>query len=216
MVDMLSTRPATRARPTPRVSRGQRVLRGSLGAVVATLLAAASHGLAGGVITWASVAATIIFTLPLCVAFAGKVGSLWRLTTAVAAAQFLYHWMFAGLGLASGAGPQTGIPAAPHAAHLATLQSFSPDLASAGAADAAMWLGHAIAAIATIGLLHRGERAFLALRHALRRVPPDRASRTPAPLARPVRALGVLAEVTLRDRLLTASAITRRGPPRCA
>lgn len=193
-------------------------MRGSLGAVVATLLAAASHGLAGGVITWASVAATVVFTLPLCVAFAGRVGSLWRLTAAIAAAQFLYHWMFAGLGLANSAeaGAGAGIPVAPHAAHLAALQSFSPDLATAGAADAAMWVGHAAAAVVTIALLHRGERAFLALRHALRRVLPDRAPRTPAPLARPIRALGVLADVTLRDRLLTAAAITRRGPPRCA
>ncbi|RZT64476.1 hypothetical protein [Leucobacter luti] len=198
------------------MSRGVRVFRGALGALVVTLLAAGSHSIAGGVITLASVVATVIVTLPICVALAGRVGSLWRLTAAVATAQFLYHWMFAGLGLVTDPAASGGIAQAPHAAHLAALQGFSPALADAGSADAAMWLGHALAACLTIALLHRGERAFVALRRALRRVVAEHQIQVPVPLARPAALPNTPAAVSLRDRLLAASAMSRRGPPRCA
>ncbi len=197
------------------MTRGVRVLRGSLGASVAVLLAAASHGIAGGVITWASVAATVVLTLPLCVALAGRVGSVWRLALAVSAAQFLYHWTFAGLGVAApgASGAAGATPVSPHAAHLAALESFSPRLAEAGTADTAMWIWHLIAAVLTTVLLARGERAFLALGRALRRVLTER-PRQLAPLPRALRpAARFAAPRALLDRLLTAGAITRRGPP---
>lgn len=210
---MQSSRHAARARPAIRVSRGARVLRGAAGALVATLLAAASHGIAGGVITWASVVATVIFTLPLCVALAGRVGSLWRLSVAVAASQFVYHWTFAGLGLTSGAA--TGAPmSSPHAAHLAAIQSFAPDLASAGAADASMWFWHAVAAALTIGLLARGERAGNALLRTLLRALPVAVVRSPLPAPRPALQLAA-PRFPLRDQLFSSAAITHRGPP-CA
>lgn len=190
------------------------MFRGAVGALIATLLAAASHSLAGGVITSASVAATVIFTLPLCVALAGRVGSLWRLSVAVGVAQFVYHWTFAGLGLASGSAAG-GPMESPHAAHLAAIQSFTPELAAAGAADASMWIWHGIAAVLTICLLHRGEHAFLALRRALLRALPTERVREPAPLARPLPQF-LAAVAPLCDRFLLTSAITHRGPPRAA
>ncbi len=197
------------------MDRGVRVLRGSLGATIATLVAALSHALAGGVITPASVLATIIATLPLCVWLAGRVGSLWRLTLAVGASQFLYHWTFAGLGLVTGTGP--GVPMSPHAAHFAALQSFTPDLVAAGAADVAMWSWHVVAACLTIVLLHRGERAFVALCRVLRRALPDRAAPTLTPaLRRTAPHLGAIAGTTLHELLSTAMVITRRGPPHAA
>lgn len=211
---MLSSRHAARTHPVARVSRGARVFRGAVGALVATLLAAASHSLAGGVITGASVVATVIFTLPLCVALAGRVGSLWRLSIAVGVAQFVYHWTFAGLGLASSSAAG-GPMVSPHAAHLAAIQSFTPELAAAGAADATMWIWHAIAAVLTIALLHRGEHAFLALRRALLRALPSPIVRELAPIERPLPQ--VITEVPLlRDRFFLTSAITHRGPPRAA
>ncbi|WP_087011165.1 hypothetical protein [Leucobacter sp. 7(1)] len=210
---MQSSRHAACARPVARVSRGVRVLRGAAAALVATLLAAASHGIAGGVVTWASVAATVVFTLPLCVALAGRVGSLWRLSIAVSASQFVYHWTFAGLGLTSGAAADAPM-VSPHAAHLAALESFAPDLASAGAADASMWFWHAVAAVLTITLLARGERAVMALGRTLLRALPVTLVRLPVPVPRPTPCL-TSPRIPLQDRLLAASAITLRGPP-CA
>lgn len=213
---MQSTRHAARVHPVPRVNRGVRVLRGSIGALLAASLAAASHGLAGGVITWTSVAATVVVTLPLCVALAGRVGSVWRLTLAVAMAQFMYHWTFAGLGLASGAGSGSDTAISPHAAHLAALQTFTPSLASAGAADAAMWVGHVIAAALTIALLYRGERAFVALGSALRRVLFTAPALLLTSFARALPRVSAAGGSSLRERLLSASAISRRGPPHFA
>lgn len=152
---------------TPPLSRAQRVARGGAGAAVATLLAAASHGLAGGTITWLAVVATSLVALPLCTALAGRVASLWRLSLAVVMAQFLYHWSFAGLGIA-GTNTAGADPEPLHAAHLAAVQAFTPS-ASALSADATMWLMHALAAVVTISLIHRGERAFVALMRVLRR-----------------------------------------------
>ncbi len=197
------------------MTRGVRVFRGAIGAAVAVALAAASHGLAGGVITWPSVVATVVLTLPLCVALAGRVGSIWRLALAVSAAQFLYHWTFAGLGIAAAGGPD-GAPVSPHAAHFAALEAFSPRLAEAGAADTTMWVLHVCAAALTTVLLARGERAVVALGRALRRVLPSRRrSLTPSPHR--ARVLPRFAAPRqLRDRLLAVGAISRRGPPRFA
>lgn len=197
------------------MTRGVRVFRGSLGATVAVLLAAASHGIAGGVITWPSVAATVVLTLPLCVALAGRIGSVWRLALAVSAAQFLYHWTFAGLGISAASGGGSEV-VSPHAAHFAALESFSPRLAEAGAADTAMWVWHVIAAVLTTVLLARGERAFLALGRALQRVFPVR-QRALIPISdRIAPSLNFVVPPRLRDRLLATGAISRRGPPRFA
>lgn len=192
------------------MSRGTRTARGTAGALAATLLAAASHGIAGGAITWPAVAVTAILALPLCTALAGRVASLWRLTAAVGTAQFLYHWIFAGIDVVGSA--PAGAPAPPHAAHLATLQGFAPELATAGSADAAMWLGHALAAVLTIALLHRGERACLALAGLIRRALPWRRPRFVAVSRRPVLRPLVL-RAPLRARTAARSAISHRGPP---
>lgn len=218
-MDRLSRMNGTRRAPaasSPRVSRPVRTLRGFLGATVATLFAAASHALAGGDISGLGIVVTGILALPLCVLLAGRIASLWRLTLAVGAAQFLYHWAFAGLGAASvsGASAETG-PVSPHAAHLAAMQSFTPDGLGASP-DAVMWLSHALAAAVTVALLYRGERAGLALLRIFSRAVPlvVGSLRMPTP-ARPRLTLISIpsAAMRLRDRLLTAAAITHRGPP---
>ncbi|GAB2551034.1 hypothetical protein [Leucobacter ruminantium] len=207
---MEGSRPAVRPRRAHRASRGARTLRGTLGAAAATLIAAASHSLAGGSLTWQALAATAILSLPVCVLLAGRAASLWRLSLAVCTSQFLFHWSFAGLG----APTATGSPAPLHAAHLAALERFAPTPLASGAAeaDAAMWLGHAVAALLTIALLHRGERAGLALLRLIRRALPCAAPRL-SPVSRRPAPTAVIRPIALRDRLFSSSAITHRGPP---
>lgn len=197
------------------MSRAQRTARGAAGAVATTVLAGASHALAGGEVTWLALLATSVLALPLCVALAGRVGSLWRLSLGVGVSQFVYHWSFSSLGVsaASGSAPATtGVAAGPHAAHWSAV-AFVPGAASADAAGWWMWVMHAVAALVTVALIHRGEQAvlgiFALLRLALPRALPReiRLSWHPAPIHFFSRAGG------LREGLVFLSAITHRGPP---
>lgn len=199
-------------------SRPVRALRGTAGSLIAALFAAASHALAGGSITWLSVVVTAVLALPLCVLLAGRIASLWRLTVAVGGAQFLYHWIFSGVGASTG-GMTDPAAVSPHAAHLGVLQAFTPATSAAGAqAGTAMWLSHALAAAITIALIYRGERAFVALLQIVRRavpLPSVMAARLTFELANVVlpRIAAAAPLTALRDRLLSAAAITHRGPP---
>ncbi|MBP1327584.1 hypothetical protein JOF28_002816 [Leucobacter exalbidus] len=208
--------PVPRPHAAPAISRGERVVRGTAIASAASLTAAASHALAGGQVTWLSVLATTLLALPLSTALAGRKFALWRLALAVGAAQFVYHWSFAGLGSFPLEGAGT-TPASLHAAHLAQLQGFVPDLpanATATTAGLAMLLGHTVAAAVTIALLHSGDRALRAIARLVRRVVPFsravtvtalRVSRVPAP-----------AFAWCRPRPALFSVISHRGPPRAA
>lgn len=194
------------------MSRAARSLRGLFGALSATVLAAASHALGGGTVTILAVMATALVALPLCVALAGRIGSLWRLTLAVGTAQVLYHWSFAGLGLGS-ATKTSATPLPAHAEHAAALARFVPDLVIAGSADTTMWIAHAGAAALTIALLHRGERAALALGNCFLRVWGRLRPRlitiveTPAPLPLLSR------RVARPPAFVHVYAISHRGPP---
>lgn len=195
------------------MSRGERTLRGAAIAGAATVTAAAAHALAGGEVTLLSVLATAILALPLSTALAGRTLGLWRISIAVTLAQFVYHWCFAGLGLVS-PGTEAAAPAPLHAAHLAQMQTFVPDLAAAGAADAAMWLGHALGGIITIALMHRGERALRALARLIRRaLPLERPASVAVP--RPAQLLAAAGAAVLpRPGFFTV--ISHRGPPAAA
>ena len=198
------------------MTRATRAARGAAGAAIATLLAAASHLLAGGASSWLAVVATTILALPVCTLLAGRIGSLWRLGLAVAAAQVPFHWALSSLGAAGPASTSSAsegaAAVAPHAAHLAAVQTFAPS-ASASALDAGMWLGHAIAAAVTIALLHAGERAFLGLIRLVRRALPL-AHPLVSPAQRSAAAPPIAAALpVLVDRLLGQAAITHRGPP---
>ncbi|QIM16886.1 hypothetical protein G7067_11515 [Leucobacter insecticola] len=207
--------------PAPPLSRAHRVARGGMGAAIATLLAAASHGLAGGSITLPAIIVTGVIALPLCTALAGRIGSVWRLSLGVAFAQFLYHWSFAGISAAgSGSAPLAsgGIPVSPHAAHLLALESFAagltPGLAPALSADTTMWAMHGIAAIITIAILHRGERAFLSLRGMLRKAYTPVCITLGGISVRPQIAAARPRFSNVFERLF--SAVTHRGPPAAA
>lgn len=194
--------------------RSARTLRGIAGSMIATLFAATSHAAAGGEITWLAVLVTATLSLPLCVLLAGRVASLWRLAVAVGGSQFLYHWVFAGLGAGAGAAsPGSDAPLPLHAEHLEALQSFAPT-ATPAAAGTAMWVWHAVAAALTIALVHRGERATLALLRLVRRAAVPRlafGAPTAPRCSRP--RLSPAPPSALRDRLLGIAAITHRGPP---
>ena len=185
------------------MTRAARTARGAFGATAATLLAAASHGAAGGTITPLAIIATALVALPLCVALAGRVASPVRLTLAVVASQFLYHWSFWSLGATEGV-------AATHA-HAALLPVFEPT-AVVAQHSTGMWLSHSVAALLTIALLHRGERAGAALARLILRALPvamPRAAALPRTPAAPMR----FVDVALRECLTALSAISHRGPP---
>ena len=201
----------------PAMSRAVRTARGAFGALTATVLAAASHALAGGDVTAFAVVTTALFALPLCVLLAGRTGSLWRLALAVSAAQFVYHWSFSGLGIAGSASSAEPVPL--HAMHLG---AFAPALSGAGAgvapgtgfaaADLWMWGAHALAALATIALMHRGERAIMHLVRVLRSAVPVR---LPAAVRLPVRPAVLVFFTVLPGHAQQnfLSAISHRGPP---
>lgn len=216
------------------ISRAARAWRGAGGALAATLLAAVSHGIAGGTLSWLAVTATALLALPICTVLAGRVGSLWRLSLAVSVSQFLYHWLFAWVGggaagLGIGAAGRSGAdPMSPHLSHLGVSagdsvgNSIGAQLASTGSldpssamplasTDTAMWASHALAALLTIALLHRGERAFLALVRLVRSALPLRRT-TPPVLPRVPSATPSFRVAPLRNRLL-AAVISHRGPP---
>lgn len=198
------------------MSRATRTARGAFGALTATILAAASHAIAGETVTPIAVFTTSLFALPLCVLLAGKVGSLWRLSLAVVAAQFVYHWSFSGLGLSSTSLSTAGAatePVSPHAAHLGMLSAalLAPE-ASALSANTWMWAAHGVAALATIALMHHGERAVMRLIQMLRRAVPVR---VPARVRLPelLTILEIITALPARVERSFLSAISHRGPP---
>lgn len=211
-------------------ARAIRTLRACFAASATVFIAAASHAVAGGMVSWVAVFATVAVTLPVFLLLGARLASLWRQSVAVAFAQFVFHWLFVGVGLHSqtadvsavggSAAGSVALPLSPHAEHLAALQNFSPSLAQAGAADAVMWLAHAVAAAFTVVLLHRGELAAQTLLRLMRMLAAHsslgRAKRLcgfsvypKKPLVRPVVKIW---QKMLQD-LAQINALLRRGPP---
>ena len=100
-------------------ARGLRLVRGWIGAVVATFIAAGSHILAGGD---APELPLLLLALALsglaCTALTGRGLSLWRLSAGVALSQGLFHWLFSGAAAPHG----TIGPAGGHLAHSPALE----------------------------------------------------------------------------------------------
>lgn len=148
-------------------ARSLRLVRGWIGAVVATSIAAGSHFLAGGD---APELPLLLLTLALsglvCTALTGRGLSLWRLAGGVALSQGLFHWLFS-----AGAAPHmSSDPARGHLAHWPALEpaasTFFP--AATDHASPLMWLGHAVAAVLTVAFLRHGEVAVVRLVLAMR------------------------------------------------
>ncbi|WP_139194649.1 hypothetical protein [Arthrobacter sp. UCD-GKA] len=198
---------------------GLRILRGWIGALICTCLAAASHTAVDGVMPPLAVIGLLLcISAVICTALASGKTSLMRTGLAVLLSQGAYHGAFglfghqhqgaAGLILESGA----------HAGHGLEL-GIGPTVAAATAAESpAGWLmtvAHVAAAIVTITAMRRGEIAARTFAQAISLYVPRlilfvrglQATRGIQPL------LGVAYRVlVLRDVLRPA--LHRRGPPR--
>ena len=182
-------------------SRAPRAGRGWLVALVATVVAAVSHTLAGGVPPTAfGFAASLLLAGTACTLLSARRQSLWRLALSVALSQVLFHALFSGMG--------TPTPAA----HIHT--PSIADLAPVHGHAADMWLAHIGAGVVTLVVLRYAESAawglastfglfagwMLALWHPV--APP--VARTLVPRVRAARP---------RTSLLTRTPMTYRGPP---
>ena len=184
-------------------SRQLRLLRAAAATSAATILAAVSHTVGGGMPPHPLlVAALSILLVPLAALLIGRRLSATRTALTVLVAQLVFHVLFQVL-----AGSLTdAAPVGSHAHHVVTLGST----VSAVAPDAPMLVSHLLAALATTMLLWHGERML----------------RSIAGWAR-ARLLPVLPVLPVRPRLrliptgvsVTTSltplgtTVTRRGPP---
>ena len=196
------------------VQRDGRLLRGWLGAAVATSLASLSHLAGGGHVPAPAVWLLAVALAGLvCVGLAGKSLSWPRLLAAVGLSQAIYHLLFE-LGHAAPAGIQGAAGHAGH--HLAPpAGSLVPELAAqtATAATPAMLAAHLAAAAATVLLLRRGEHAAAALAGTVALAAPRRLSNwRPIPRARLAAPVELLIQpfAALGVPLLS---LRHRGPP---
>ena len=132
-------------------SRWARVARGASAATVATVIAAFSHTIAGGVAPSVfAIVVSLAVSISACVLLAGRTLSVVRLSLSVTITQALFHGVFGSL----------SAPVALGHSHAA---SASMNAAGTPAAHAHMWLAHAIAAVITIVVFRHAERAFWSL-----------------------------------------------------
>jgi hypothetical protein len=110
----------------------------------------------------------VAFSAVVCVLLAGRRQSLPRLAISITISQFAFHLLFGvggGPGGAAGAGSAVLVETGGHHGHL--LLRELPDAVAgpvhAGHDSSAMWVMHAIAAVLTIVLVRRGERAVVAV-----------------------------------------------------
>ncbi|MGH3691450.1 MAG: hypothetical protein ACRDT7_14965 [Microbacterium sp.] len=140
-------------------SRKAAVVRGFVSASLATFAALAGHMTGGGqmpgplgiIVPW-------IFSVMVCVLLAGRKLSVIRLSMSVAISQFLFHSLFV-LGTIEPSMQTRG-----HVHGAAMVLPNGAGIAETVVADGAMWVGHLMAAIVTVAVVHRGERMLLALR----------------------------------------------------
>ncbi|MGI6878919.1 hypothetical protein [Microbacterium sp. gxy059] len=197
-------------------SRGTQLLRGAAGASVATFVALLSHVGAGGEMpALLGVAVPWILSLMVCTLLAGRRLSAVRLSLAVVSSQALFHVLFV-------LGAVQALPTG--GGHHHSLEPIVLASGTAGdrlVADPLMWAGHALAAVATVLILHRGEAEILRglqlvrdlARCAVRRLVAflDAPQEFPAPrVAAPRR------DDDLRPLVLVVSSLRRRGPPALA
>lgn len=181
---------------------------------MAIFAALAGHVSAGGempgplgiVVPW-------MLSFMVCVLLAGRRLNAIRLSISVGVSQFLFHVLFV-----LGSITPTGSTGHVHGAPLALPEAAG--LTETVAAGGMMWFGHAIAALATIVALHRGERLLLALRDLAeqsvrwlqRRVDAILAPHSLHPAPRP--ALRV--EIAVLRSAFLLSPLRGRAPPRLA
>ncbi len=148
-------------------SRWARVARGLLASGVAIFVAALFHVAGGGAAPGAlPLALSLAFSTIASIALTGRSLSLWRLTVAVGASQFLFHLLF---GLGTGTATFTAPAGTTHlhaGSHLTMSMSGSMPTAMPAAHDEfslGMWGAHLTAVLVTVIALRFGEQAFWGL-----------------------------------------------------
>jgi hypothetical protein len=194
-------------------ARRIRVARGSAAAAMATFFAAFSHAVSGAETPsfFALVAATVL-AAALCIALADRALSAWRLAGSVVLSQLGYHLLFAMVPTSTG----TVVAGTGHHADMVMLTTDAGSHLHASASPT-MWLGHTIAAVATIAALLYGERLFFALFDTLRlSVRVLCAVIRVAPLEIPALRRASWLPVLLAPQRVLLSVMRHRGPPSLA
>ena len=190
-------------------SRAARSLRGLGAGTAATMVAAVSHGLAGGTFPGlAGIALALVFSAAVSIALVGLRMPVLRLAASIVLSQLAFHVVFSTLGNAG------EVHSAGHHGAVSVVDSGLSGAAIVTHASPFMWLAHGIAAVLTLLALVLGERAIVGLRDTARML----LARvlTPASLARPMTlpraARPQLTPVPRAARELVA-ACGLRGPP---
>ncbi|MGO2747433.1 hypothetical protein [Microbacterium sp.] len=183
-------------------SRQLRLLRGAAASTVATIIAAVSHTIGGGIAPHPLlILALSVFLTPLAALLVGSRPSLLRLGGAVLLSQAVFHALFVALN----ATVTPTIASAGHQ-HVLSLGTASGTVA----ADSGMLGAHVIAAVFTIALLWRGESMLRAIgrwvRAVLRARMPHPQVAWPAPPS-------VSRTARLIIQIIRVGDISRRGPP---
>jgi hypothetical protein len=198
-------------------TRGARVLRGLIVALVALLVAAVAHIAGGGQIGAVGFSLAFAFSALASIALAGRSVSRIRVAIAVLFSQGIFHLLF-GIGadhkiatLPSSSGMlMSGMGDPGAAAGLAhTLPASYPSMPDNGW----MWVAHGLAAMLTIVALVKGERTFWMLAdwvfHTISRTTaisvPVAATRPAAPEAVP--------DISAADAHFLRAGMRHRGPP---
>lgn len=190
-------------------SRAGRAARGWVAAIVATTIAAVSHGVADG-------AFPSLFGFGASLLLAGSAGTLltarersgWRLAATVAISQALFHGLFATLGT-----PSASASATSH--HGPAALDATTTMAVATHDHTTMWVAHVIAAAITFVLLRHAESGVLAVARGVRLVAQRLLGWFGAPAIPRRRTIPALfREPRLTRLLLTLSSLRYRGPPR--
>lgn len=134
-------------------SRWSRVVRGLAAATAATLVAAASHSVAGGLMpSLVGVTLALFFAVIVSIALAGRRLSVVRLAASVIMSQLAFHVLFSTIGdsaeVVTNGHHQTVVAGTGMVAH----------------ASGGMWFAHGLAAVVTTLALVFGERAFYGFR----------------------------------------------------
>jgi hypothetical protein len=143
-------------------TRWARFARGWLVALFSTLVAAASHTLAGGASpSVVSLVIALAFAGVACIALTGKSVSLLRVSLSVLLSQVAFHTLFSTIGVTASTPHVAGGQHAHGAGAVLLGEAGAP---MAHHTDGWMWLGHAAAAVITVVALRYGEGAFWRLR----------------------------------------------------
>lgn len=200
-------------------SRWARLTRAMLASGTAVLVAALFHVAGGGEVPGAiPLVLSLAFATLASVALTARTLSLWRLTLAVAASQFLFHALFS-LGGGGAHFTAPGGMAHLHAGTHLTLVGGAMPASHGSELSPSMWLTHATAVLVTVIALRFGEQAFWGLFETAR-VRIERAAERlvvlPVPVVASVPAPAAAEPARLRDLGLPLARLRHRGPPAIA